>query len=117
MPATIQVVFDLTQGQWADLHDPTKTPTPDNPRPLRDDVEWLGCDKTTLAVGRLPGGFEAQSAAVILRAQRPDGSVVLIETSLKVFVEAAKVMAGLDASEQQANAAMIKAGAKPPTAT
>lgn len=110
MTATIKVVFDLTQGQWADLHDNEAPRVEGQPIPLRKNVEWLGADKCELLVGRLPGGMrDSGNAAVVIRANRPDGSVVLIETSCSVFVETAKVMHSLTEAENKAREAMGKA--------
>jgi hypothetical protein len=104
MTSEVKIVFDLTQGAWADLHDKQKPKTQDDAWPLRDNVEWLGVDRTELFFGRLPGGVSkaaGSSPAVIIRANRPDGSTVLIETSLDVFVEAAMMMAALNDAEKQ----------------
>jgi hypothetical protein len=103
MASEVKIVFDLTQGAWADLHDATKPLTENNEWPLRDNVEWLGVDQTELLFGRLPGNLKGTggSPAVIIRANRPDGSVVLLETSLEVFVEAAMMMAALNDAEKQ----------------
>jgi hypothetical protein len=111
MPTEVKVVFDLTQGQWADLHDMEKPKNQYDVWPLHDRVEWLGADKTELLFGRLPGGIKEAGAspAVIIRANRPDGSVVLIETSLGVFVKAAEMMKTLDDAEQQTNDALKRA--------
>lgn len=102
MPATIKVVFDLSEGQWADLHDPNPPvvdpANPDKPAPLREDVEYLGADTTELLVGRRPGGMtDAPTSSVIIRANRQDGSVVLIETALSCFVEAARALNAIEA--------------------
>jgi hypothetical protein len=104
MTSEVKLVFDLSQGAWADLH---KTGMPENPGatewPLRDNVEWMGVDTTELQIGRLPGGIRETggSPAVFFRANRRDGSVVLIETSLGVFLKAAEMLKELDVVEQQ----------------
>lgn len=111
MSSEMKIIFDLTQGQWADLHDNSLPRGEDGTWPLRDDVEWLGVDTTELIIGRLPGGIRETggSPAVILRANRQDGSVVLIETSLGVFVKAAEMMLSLDDAEKQGNDLINKA--------
>lgn len=105
MTSTVKIVFDLTHGQWADLHDETQPQRADGAYPLRDDVEWMGVDTTELSIGRLSGGIREPGGtpAVIIRADREDGSVVLIETSLGVFIKAAEMMTALDTVEQQSN--------------
>jgi len=103
MTSEVKLVFDLTQGAWSDLHDTAKPPVADDVWPLRDNVEWMGADKTELIFGRLPGKLAATggSPSVIIRANREDGSTVLIETSLDVFVEAAMMMAALNDAEKK----------------
>lgn len=114
MTSKVKIVFDLSQGQWADLHDET-LPQVEGVWPLRDGVEWMGVDTTELSIGRLPGGIRETggSPAVIIRANRKDGTVILIETSLGVFVKAAEMMMSLDDMEHQATDAIKKAGGEP----
>jgi hypothetical protein len=112
MASTVKIIFDLTQGQWSDLHDETLPPLEDGTMALRDDVEWMGVLTTELSIGRWPGGIREPggSPAVIIRANRQDGSVVLIETSLGVFTQAAQMMMSLDEADKKTNDAIKKAG-------
>jgi len=98
MACQVKVIFDVSQGQWRDLHDETKPLNQYGVWPMHDGVEWMGADMTALTFARLPGTIKdtGGAAACIIRADRGDGTTVLIETSLSAFIEAARMLAALD---------------------
>jgi hypothetical protein len=69
------------EGCWTDLQS----------KPA-DTVTWLNSG-AELAVARLPKGMASGSSSVAIRIDLPDGRVVVVETSMKLFLSAAQVFA------------------------
>lgn len=67
---------------------------PDLREKLRDgSAVWLG-EKGAVTVGGLPGGMESGNPSVAIRIDAPDGRVVVAETSLRLFLQAAAALRG-----------------------
>lgn len=58
-------------------------------------VDMMGPDAPPIRLAVLSGGMESGQASVSIRLELPDGRVVLTETSLALFVNAANVMRGI----------------------
>jgi len=51
-----------------------------------------------IQVARLPGGMQSGKSSVMFRIELPDGTTVLAETSLELFVSAARALLAADES-------------------
>lgn len=72
-----------------------------------DKLTWLRCDTGNLSIARLPGGMTSGASSVAIRVNTPDGRVVVVEVSMKLFLSVAQVFAAAD----QADAALAEQSA------
>lgn len=78
MPA-LNILLDA-DGAWKDL-------TGSGGQPLRDDVSWNRHHTMTFA--RLPMGTHEGNASIAIRLDMSDGSVIIAETTERLFLAAA----------------------------
>lgn len=67
-------------GAWPDLAD------------RRDDVVHLANDAPPIQVSVLDDGMESGAPSVSIRIDLPDGTIVIAETSLRLFLNAANLL-------------------------
>lgn len=60
--------------------------------------------QTALAVARLPGGMSSGNGSVSIRLDMPDGSIIIAQTSERLFLAAADAFRAVAEMERKANA-------------
>lgn len=73
-------------GCWPDIKD----------RP--DDLTWLQGTVENLSIARLQSGMASGASSVAIRVNTPDGRVVVVELSMKLFQLVAQAFAAADQS-------------------
>lgn len=61
----------------------------DDLKDKRDKV--LHLSEPRLTIGRLPRGMESGRSSVVLRIDLPNGTVIIAETTMRIFQSAAKI--------------------------
>lgn len=67
--------------------------------PQSEKLTWLRSTTENLSIARLPAGMRSGASSVAIRINTPDGRVVVVEVSMKLFQAAAQAFAAADGSD------------------
>lgn len=64
--------------------------------PESEQLTWLHSTTENLSIARLPAGMQSGASSVAIRVNTPDGRIVVVEVSMKLFQAAAQAFAAAD---------------------
>jgi hypothetical protein len=79
----LRILLDVEDQPWTDLKDNPKLEA------------YMGENVCSISIGGLPRGMVSGLASVAIRLDLPDGRVILTETSMRLFLTAAKALAAI----------------------